>query len=117
MSYTSADAITVLRLARQRVADGWGRGALLDQGRYCLIGACGVRRAQEDEFSATQEALRLLCEALPPDSRPWERGSYAGGLTGFNDDPTTTVEAVEAVLDRAIELAEVRNRYRKEHND
>lgn len=115
--YTSADSIAVLRLARQRISTGWGRGALLDHGCYCLIGACGVRSAQEDEFPATQAAVRLLCEALPPDSRPWERGSYAGGLTGFNDDPATTVEAVLAVLDRAIELAEVRTRYRKEHDD
>ena len=110
MSYTFADVIAVLRLARQRIETGWVRGTLIDQGRYCLIGACGVRPVQEDEFSATQEAIRLLCEGLRPDSRPWERGSYAGGLTGFNDDPATTVEAVLAVLDRAVELAEVRNR-------
>lgn len=108
MSYTTTDVIEVLRVARQRIATGWLRGDYQEGDRFCLLGACGVRRGQGDEFPATQAALRLLCEASPPPERPWERTNYQGGLVGFNDDPNTTIDQVMTCIDRAIALEERR---------
>lgn len=110
MSYTTTDVIDLLRVARQRIANGWLRHDYQSGDAFCVLGACGVRRGQGDEFPATQAAIRLLNEFVQFPGNPWTREAYQGGLVGFNDNPDTTVDQVLGLIDRTIEAAELRAR-------
>jgi hypothetical protein len=93
------------RIQARLEEDGWHQGSSkdYDTGAVCLARALsdetGMARRNNYKWAEGYGALILTIRELFP-----ERGNC--GIVGFNDHPDTTIEDVQAVLERARVRAE-----------
>ena len=108
-------ATEALRLARERIADGWcrGRARKIIRGKphYCIFGAIardyGFYRRFDIYYVITDTIQRRLCDAIGLKCAPGN--DVAAAIAAWNDDPKRTKRQVLAAFDRAINESTTRD--------
>jgi len=94
------DPVEIFRGAKEALAKrGHTKEGYFVDGCVCVVGACaaaaGFTSDLTDGFPAFENSIK-----------PFLAGAAGGEPTVWNDRPETTVDDVQALLDRAIALAE-----------
>lgn len=84
-----------------RTEKDWGKGFTSNNGRFCLVGACGMARSN---YSECDKAIRKLEEVITrkfPERAETQFSSVHDRVINFNDHPDTTFEEVCQVIEEA----------------